>query len=57
MEQIDKMQKIIDAAIEQIKIDVKHEDFSAIEELFTSIDSDILYAFLSIEEQEKLDIK
>lgn len=42
-----KDQALIDAAIEQIQIDVRNEDMTAIEELLRSVPEDALQAFLS----------
>lgn len=43
-----KHQAIIDAVLEQIKVDVLKGDVTAIEELISKLDVDVLIAFLDV---------
>jgi hypothetical protein len=40
-------QELIDAVIEQIKLDIANDDWTAIEEMLKRTDEDVLVAFLS----------
>lgn len=44
---MNKNQNLIDKALEQIREDVKNEDFTAIEELLTKLRAEDLKGFLS----------